>query len=57
MAAAEVIQAIITLEPLIKKLAGYIDDEHDELPQVPLVLKSDIELQRMQARARKAATR
>ncbi len=53
MAAAEVIQTIVTLGPLIEKIAGYIAGDHDELPDVPLVLKSDIELQRLQARAKK----
>ncbi len=53
MAAAEVLQAITTLGPLIEKVAGYIAGEHNDLPEVPLVLKSDIELERMKARAKK----
>lgn len=53
MAAAAIIETIILLAPLIEKIAGYLDDEHNDLPDVPLVLKSDIELKRMQARAKK----
>lgn len=57
MAAAEVLRAIVALEPLIEKVAGYIAGDHDELPEVPLVLKSDIELERAKARAERHAAR
>ena len=50
----EVIQAISVLAPLIKNIASYIAGEHDDLPEVPLVLKSEIEFERLQARRRKA---
>ena len=53
MAVAETLQAITVLAPLIEKLAGYIADEHDDLPEVPSVLKLDIEMERARARARK----
>jgi hypothetical protein len=53
MSAASVVEAIITLAPLIEKVAGYLDGEHDELPDVPAALKSAIELKRFQARAKK----
>lgn len=56
MATTEVIQAITVLAPLIEKVTGYLADEHNELPEVPLVLKSDIELERLKARARRSAT-
>ncbi len=52
MAAAEVLEAISVLAPLIEKVAGYIAGDHDDLPEVPLVLKSDIELKRLQERIR-----
>ena len=51
MLAASVIDAITALAPLIEKVAGYIAGDHNELPDVPAVLKSDIELKRLQARA------
>lgn len=53
MSASAVLQAITTLAPLIEKVVGFIDDKHNDLPNVPLVLKSEIELQRFEARRRK----
>lgn len=53
---AETIQAISVLSPLIQKIADYIAGNHDDLPEVPLVLKSEIEFERLQARRRKAGT-
>ena len=52
MSAASVIDAITALAPLIEKVAGYIAGDHNDLPDVPAVLKSDIELKRLQARAK-----
>jgi len=57
MAAAPIIEAIAVLAPLIEKIAGYIAGEHDQLPEVPLVLKSEIELKRFNARAAAAAAK
>lgn len=51
MAVADTLRTIVLLQPLIERIAGYIAGDHDELPEVPLVLKSDIELERLKARA------
>ncbi len=40
----------------MEKIAGYIAGEHDELPEVPGVLSSDIELKRLEERAKKNRT-
>lgn len=48
-----VIEAISALAPLIEKVAGYIAGDHNDLPEVPGVLASDIELKRMQERAKR----
>lgn len=51
MAVAETVRTIVLLQPLIERIAGYIAGEEHELPDVPLVLKSDIELERLRVRA------
>ena len=51
--ASEVIQAISVLAPLIEKVAGYLADEHDDLPDVPGVSALDIELERAKVRSKK----
>jgi len=56
MSASAIIETIIALVPLIEKVAGYIVGDHDELPDVPLVLKSDIELLRLKERLRRVST-
>jgi len=53
MSVAAVFEAIAVLAPLIEKVAAYINDETPDLPLVPGVLKSDIELKRFEARRKK----
>lgn len=53
MVAASVLEAIVTLAPLIEKVAGYIAGDHDDLPAVPDSLKSAIEIKRYEARVKK----
>ncbi len=49
----ETVRTIVLLQPLIERIAAYIAGDHDELPEVPLVLKSDIELERLKLRGAK----
>ena len=57
MSASTVLQAITVLAPIIEKVAAYINDESPDLPDVPGVLKSDIELKRFEARRKKSPVR
>lgn len=54
MSAATVVKAFMLLAPVAEKLGEFLDDKTDEIPDVPGVLKSDIELARLEERHRKA---